>query len=160
MRLLIAAVGKLKAGPERDLYDRYVGRAEAAGRTVSIGPVTTLEIGESRRGTADERRAEECQALLGKLPGPAVLVALDEKGEALSSEGVSALLAKHRDAGASCMAFLIGGPDGHGAGVREKAARTISLGAITLPHGLARVVMSEQLYRAVTILTGHPYHRG
>ncbi len=160
MHLTIGAVGKLKAGPERELYQRYAERVTPAGRALNLGPLTSVEISESRKGNAKERRREEAGSLLAKIPRAAVLIALDEKGEALTSEHFARLLGKQRDAGATALAFVIGGPDGHGEAVRERAARIISLGAITLPHGLARVVLAEQLYRAVTILAGHPYHRG
>ena len=159
MHLTIGAVGKLKAGPERELYQRYAGRVTSAGKALKLGPVNCIEISESRKGSAKQRLAEEAAKLLAKIPDAAVLIALDENGEAHSSEQFARLLGKQRDAGASNLAFAIGGADGHGEAVREKAGRILSLGAITLPHGLVRVVLAEQLYRAVTILAGHPYHR-
>ena len=158
MLLTIAAVGKLK-GPERELYQRYATRVDQAGRSMKMGPLATIEIGESRKGSAAERCASEAGTLLGKLPDAAILVALDEKGDALTSGQLSRYLQKQRDAGTAQLVFALGGPDGHGAMLRERAARTVSLGAMTLPHGLARVVLAEQLYRAMTILAGHPYHR-
>jgi 23S rRNA (pseudouridine1915-N3)-methyltransferase len=160
MHLTIGAVGKLKAGPERELYQRYAERVTPAGKALGLGPLTCIEISESRKGSAKERRADEAGLLLAKIPDAAVLVALDEKGEALTSEQFARLLGKQRDAGASRLAFVIGGPDGLGPQLLEKATRTLALGAMTLPHGLARVILAEQLYRAVTILAGHPYHRG
>ncbi len=159
MHLTIGAVGKLKAGPERDLYQRYAERVTPAGRSLNLGPLKCIEISESRKGSAKERRAEEAANLLAKIPTAAHIIALDENGDALTSEQFARLLAKQRDAGASGLAFIIGGPDGHGPQIREKAERIFSLGAVTLPHGLARVVLAEQLYRAMTILAGHPYHR-
>ena len=160
MQLTIAAVGKLKAGPERMLYERYSSRTDSAGNAVGIGPVAEIEVTESRKKNVRERRGEEADALLAKIPRTAALVTLDEKGKSLTSEQFARLLAKERDAGVSTLAFILGGPDGHDARLREGAKCVISLGAITLPHGLARVVLAEQLYRAVTILAGHPYHRG
>lgn len=160
MKLIVAAVGRLKAGPERDLYERYAKRLASTGRQAGIGPLETIEIVESRKASADERCAEEAALLLAKIPGTARLVALDEKGAQLCSESIAGMVAEVRDASVSGLAFALGGPDGHGEAVRDKAVHTLSLGAITLPHGLARVVLAEQLYRAVTILTGHPYHRG
>lgn len=158
MHLTIAAVGKLK-GPERELYRRYADRVTQAGRAMKMGPLTTLEIAESRKGSAGERRAGEAEALLGRIPDQAMLLALDEKGDAVTSEELARFLRKQQEAGAANLAFALGGPDGHGNALRERAARKLSLGAITLPHGLARVVLAEQLYRAITILAGHPYHR-
>ncbi len=159
MRLLIAAVGKLKQGPERDLFAHYRGRAEAAGRSLHLSPLGIIEVAESKAATASARKAAEAEALLAKIPSTHRLIALDRQGEALSSEAFAALLAKLRDGGVEGVALLIGGADGLSPDVSAKAAKVISLGAITLPHGLARIVLAEQIYRAATILAGHPYHR-
>lgn len=159
MKLTIAAVGRLKAGPERDLYERYAGRIGPAGKAAGLGPLSTLELPESRKKTAAERKSDEAAQLLARLDDGCVLVALDETGDALTSKAFAQYLEKQRDGGAAEMAFVLGGPDGHGDELRGHAARAISLGAMTLAHGLARVVLAEQIYRAVTILTGHPYHR-
>jgi 23S rRNA (pseudouridine1915-N3)-methyltransferase len=158
MRLIVASVGRLKDA-ERELYARYAKRFDAAGRPLGLGPVTLSEIGESRAATADLRKAEEAQKLLKALSASEVKIALDETGRALSSAAFAQLIAKHRDDGAKTLSFLIGGADGHGQAVLEAANLKLSLGALTLPHGLARVVLAEQLYRAATILAGHPYHR-
>jgi 23S rRNA (pseudouridine1915-N3)-methyltransferase len=158
MRLLIAAVGKLKQGPERELIRHYLGRAEAAGRKLHLSPLAVVELPESRAATAKARKAAEGEALLAKIPSSHILIVLDPGGEALSSEAFAARLAKLRDGGAEGVAFVIGGADGLSPELLAKA-RAISLGAITLPHGLARIVLAEQLYRAATILSGHPYHR-
>ena len=158
MRLLIAAVGKLKQGPERELFLHYLGRAEAAGRKLHLSPLATIELPESNAATAKARKAAEGEALLAKIPSSHILIALDPAGEALSSEAFAHRLAKLRDGGAEGVAFVIGGADGLSPELLAKA-KAISLGAITLPHGLARIVLAEQLYRAATILSGHPYHR-
>ena len=102
----------------------------------------------------------EAKALLAKLPASHKLIGLDRGGDQLGSEEFAQLLAKFRDGGAQGLAFLIGGAEGLGLTALFKAERVISLGPMTLPHGLARVVLAEQLYRAGTLLTGHPYHRG
>jgi 23S rRNA (pseudouridine1915-N3)-methyltransferase len=159
MRLLIAAVGKLKQGPERELFRHYLGRAEAAGRKLHLSPLALIELPESKAATAKARKAAEGEALLAKIPPSHRRIALDASGEALSSEAFAAWLAKLRDGGAEGVAFVIGGADGLSPEFLVKA-KAISLGAMTLPHGLARVVLAEQLYRAATILAGHPYHRG
>ena len=159
MRLLIAAVGKLKPGPERELYAHYLARAEAVGRTLGLNPVASIEVGESKASGAGARRAAEAKALLGKVPPTHKVMCLDAPGEALSSEDFAQVLAKLRDGGVPGLAFLIGGPDGLGDEALRRAERTLSLGAMTLPHGLARIVLAEQIYRAGTILSGHPYHR-
>jgi 23S rRNA (pseudouridine1915-N3)-methyltransferase len=159
MRLLIAAVGKLKQGPERELYAHYLARAETLGRGLSLSPLASLELPESRAASAEARCAAEADALLAKVPPAHTLISLDPGGKMLSSEAFAAALAKFRDGGAGGLAFLIGGADGLGLAVRNKADLLLSLGPMTLPHGLARIVLAEQLYRAMTILAGHPYHR-
>jgi 23S rRNA (pseudouridine1915-N3)-methyltransferase len=159
MKLVIAAVGRLKDGPERELLDRYLKRLEQSGRALKFGPVDVLETPESRCGTVELRQADEAGRLLRLVDACEVLVALDEGGRAMTSRTFADLLAKHRDRGVQSIAFLIGGPDGHGSAVTTKAAFKLALGTMTLPHGLARIVLAEQLYRAITILSGHPYHR-
>jgi 23S rRNA (pseudouridine1915-N3)-methyltransferase len=159
MRLVIAAVGRLKDGPERDLYRRYAERIGPAGRAVGLGPLDLIEIAESRAGRPPARAGEEAQRLLGKSDGADFLIVLDERGKPLSSAAFASAIRAARDRGAGTAAFLIGGPDGHGAAAREAADLLLSLGSMTLPHALARIVLAEQLYRAVTILAGHPYHR-
>jgi 23S rRNA (pseudouridine1915-N3)-methyltransferase len=159
MRLLIAAIGKLKQGPERDLFAHYLGRAEAAGRKLHLSPLNVLEVAESRAATAKARMQAEAETLLAKIPASHKLVCLDPGGEPIASEAFASLLAKYRDDGADGVAFAIGGADGLAREAHAKAAKVLSLGPMTLPHGLVRVVLAEQLYRAATILAGHPYHR-
>ena len=151
MRLTVAAVGKAKAGPGRVLWDDYVRR---------LGwPVNLREIELKGQLPAAERIAREGAALLAALPAGATAVVLDGRGEALASAGFAARLAKWRDQGVRELAFLIGGADGHGPEVLARADYLLSLGPMTWPHLLARVMLAEQLYRAHSILTGHPYHR-
>ena len=159
MRIVIAAIGRLKDSGERDLFDRYHKRFDQSGRGVSLGPLTIAELPESRAMETGIRKADEATRLLKAATGSEVIVALDEAGQQFSSADFSSRLAKLRDDGTSTVAFLIGGPDGHGAEAIKAAAITLSLGAMTQPHGLARVFLVEQLYRATTILSGHPYHR-
>lgn len=160
MRIVLGAVGRLKDGPERSLFERYRERLDAAGQGAHLGPLTLHEIAESRSGSVAARTADEAERLLAKTRTADVVIALDERGKAQSSEAFARLLRGHRDDGAGTLALLIGGPDGHGEAVRTAARHVMSLGPMTLPHGLARIVLAEQLYRAATILTGHPYHRG
>ena len=159
MRLLIAAVGKLKQGPDRELYAHYLARAEALGRSLSLAPLANLEFPESRAGSPRARMAAEATTLLAKVPPSHMLICLDPAGKMQSSEAFAGSLAKFRDNGAPGLAFLVGGPDGLGQAARDKANLVLSLGPMTLPHGLARIVLAEQLYRAMTIIAGHPYHR-
>lgn len=159
MRITVAAIGRLKSGPETDLSNRYIKRFDSSGRGLGLGPIKIHELPESREGNAGLRKKDEAGRLLQKLGDGAIQLALDEHGDSLTSTEFSELIAKQRDEGATELAFLIGGADGHGKQVLETARKMISLGAMTLPHGLARVVLLEQLYRAATILSGHPYHR-
>jgi len=158
MRFLIAAVGRLKDDAERVLVERYRKRI-GNGRANGLGPLEIVEITESRRSTAAERKADEADRLLKAASAPGVRVILDETGRAHSSRDLATWIARHRDDGAPQIAFLIGGPDGHAADIKAGARLVLSLGALTLPHGLARAVLAEQLYRATSIIAGHPYHR-
>lgn len=159
MRLLLLSVGRLKAGPERDLAARYEKRAAAGARAARLTGFEAREIDESRAREADRRKAEEGRALLALTPPGAVLVALDERGRHLSSDAFAQEIARARDAGAPAFALALGGPDGHDDSLRAAARLTLAFGAMTWPHQLARILAAEQLYRAVTILSGHPYHR-
>ncbi|MGR7994115.1 MULTISPECIES: 23S rRNA (pseudouridine(1915)-N(3))-methyltransferase RlmH [unclassified Xanthobacter] len=159
MRLILACVGRLKAGAERDLVARYVERARAAGRALGFTAVDMHEISESSARRAEDRMAEEGAALLAAIPAGAVLVALDPRGRNLTSEDISARLGAWRDGGRPAVALVIGGADGLSPQVRDKAEVLLAFGAATFPHQLVRVMLAEQVYRAVTILAGHPYHR-
>ncbi len=160
MRLLIAAVGRLKNGPERILCERYIERANAAGRAVGLAPVEVREIAESAKRLAKDRMAEEAKQLLALAPQRSRLVALDGRGRSLASEAFAAKLAAFRSENAPVTVFFIGGADGLGEEIRKKAELVVAFGTATFPHQLARILLAEQVYRAVTILSGHPYHRG
>jgi 23S rRNA (pseudouridine1915-N3)-methyltransferase len=159
MRLIIAAVGKLKEGAERELLARYRDRFAALGKGLGLAPVAWHEMAESRAADVDRRRAEEGAALLKLARDADFIIALDERGKMLTSAAFAQRLGRLREQGTACAALLLGGPDGLAPAVREAAQLTLALGAMTLPHGLARIVLAEQLYRAATILAGHPYHR-
>ena len=158
MRITIAAIGRLKAGPERDLFERFVHRASAAGRRLGL-TVELREFPESRAGTSALRKEQEAAAILAALPAGAILAALDERGRGLDSAGFAERLAKWRDGGAGSLVFALGGADGHGPALLARADLSLSFGPMTWPHQLARVMLAEQIYRATTILSGHPYHR-
>lgn len=160
MRLLIAAVGRLKAGPERILCERYLERANASGRAVGLAPVEMREVAESGKRNPKERLAEEAKALAAATPALSRRIALDARGRNLSSEEFAVKLAALRGGGAAATVFYVGGPDGLAEEIRKSADLVLAFGAATLPHQLARIVLAEQIYRAVTILSGHPYHRG
>src|SRR6185312_7482098 len=156
MRLLIAAVSRLKQGPERDLFRHYLGRTEMAGNKLGLAPVTVVEVPESRGPTPAARTAAEAMVMLGKVPPSHKLVCLDREGDQLGSAQFAHAISGFRAPG---LAFLVGGAEGLAPEVLARADLKLSLGPLTLPHGLARIVLAEQLYRAATILAGHPYHR-
>jgi len=159
MKLILAAVGRLKAGPERELVTRYAERARAACRGVGLTGFDMREIEESRARRAEDRKAEEARALLALLPAGARMIALDERGKTMGSEDFALDLGRARDAGAGAYALLIGGPDGLDESLRAQAHLALAFGAMTWPHQIVRVLAAEQAYRALTILAGHPYHR-
>jgi 23S rRNA (pseudouridine1915-N3)-methyltransferase len=159
VKVTVVAVGRLKAGAERELLDRYRDRAARAGRQLGL-TFDAREIPESSARSADGRKAEEAAAMLAAVPGSgAVLVALDERGKPLDSRGFAVRIAAWRDAGTKDLAVLIGGADGLGPAVLDRADLRLAFGTMTWPHQLVRILLAEQLYRAVTILSGHPYHR-
>jgi 23S rRNA (pseudouridine1915-N3)-methyltransferase len=159
MRVLVSAVGRLKAGPEREICARYLERAQAAARSVGLTGVDIRDIDESRARRAEDRKAEEARALLNQVPPGARIVVLDERGKAMGSEAFAGDLGAARDGGAPLYALLIGGPDGLDPSLRARADLTLAFGAMTWPHQLVRIMAAEQVYRAITILAGHPYHR-
>ncbi|MFZ5690863.1 MAG: 23S rRNA (pseudouridine(1915)-N(3))-methyltransferase RlmH [Pseudomonadota bacterium] len=159
MRVLVLAVGRMKKGAEADLADRYLKRAAQAGRAIGIRSIEIVEIRESRAPEAERRKLEESIAIANVIPDGAAIVLLDERGEGLSSAAFAGQLGRWRDAGQQVTAFVIGGADGLSEALRDKARLTLNFGQATWPHQLVRIMLLEQLYRAVTILSGHPYHR-
>lgn len=158
MRLIVAAVGRMKTGPDRDLADRYLARAVKAGRSLGFKSIDIVEIGESRSARADDRMTDEAAAIAKTIEPGAVRVVLDPAGKSLSSEDLAGRLGRWRDAGRS-VSFVIGGADGMAPALKAEADLVLSFGAATWPHQLVRIMLLEQLYRAITILAGHPYHR-
>jgi 23S rRNA (pseudouridine1915-N3)-methyltransferase len=159
MRIVLVCVGRLKAGPERDLFERYFGRLSEGARGVGLAGVDRREVDESRARRPEDRRAAEAEAIVAATPAGAAVVVLDERGRSPTSLEWAADIGRARDASRSAYVVVIGGPDGLSASLRERADRVIGFGAMTWPHQLVRVMASEQLYRAVSILAGHPYHR-
>lgn len=159
MKLTIAAIGRVKRGADSELVERYATRIQQAGRPLKLGPLTIIELPESRASHAADRKAEEADALLKSAPLHAIKIALHETGKDLSSRAFADHLARFRDDGTPNCCFFIGGADGHGKSVLQQADMTLSLGAMTFPHQLVRILLAEQLYRTITILSGHPYHR-
>lgn len=159
MKLALVAIGRLKAGPERDLVERYRGRIGDLARPLGLSPLDLFEYPEARDRSAPERLRQEGAAILSRAPG-AVLVAFDERGTSMSSEDWAGRLGGWRDGGRPTLLLAVGGADGLAEEVRARADLVLSFGRLTLPHQLVRVLVCEQLYRVLTILAGHPYHRG
>ena len=160
MRIVIAAVGRLKQGPERDLAERYRKRAADAGRNVGLVAFDVIEIKESRADNVGRRMLEESIAIANLIPERAVTVLLDERGESVSSASFAGHLQGWRSQDRPAAVFIIGGADGLAPSLRERADLAVAFGTATWPHQLVRIMLLEQLYRAVTMLSGHPYHRG
>jgi 23S rRNA (pseudouridine1915-N3)-methyltransferase len=160
MRLTIFAVGRMKPGPDAELVSRYTDRLAKAGKALGLDFDGLTEIPESRARTDALRKSEESAKCAAMAREPStVLILLDERGKSLASRKFADRLADYRDTGISRAIFAIGGPDGHDPSLRDRADLVLSFGNQTWPHQLARIMLAEQLYRAVTILSGHPYHR-
>jgi len=148
-------MGRLRAGPERDLIADYSQRFDRIGRALGLGPLSIIEVEDKKNGGM----ATEAPLLRSTIPVGSVIVTLDERGKLLKSPDFARKLASWRDGGRSNIAFVIGGADGIDPSLRADADFSISFGAMVWPHMLARVMLCEQLYRASTILAGSPYHR-
>ncbi len=153
MRIAIVAVGRLARGPEADLVKTYVERASAAGRALGLGPVEVVEVESRKPG-----KAAEAEALRAHL-ADAHVIACDEHGKARASRAFAEEIAALRDRGVRRLAFVIGGADGLDPALLDAANGKLAFGPQTWPHALARTMLAEQIYRAVTILAGSPYHR-
>jgi 23S rRNA (pseudouridine1915-N3)-methyltransferase len=159
LRVHVIAVGLMRGAAERDLVDGYADRCRRTGRSVGFEGPFMREMPESKARTVPERKAQEAAALIAALPDGAVSIRLDERGDMPSSVAFADLIRELRDAGQRDLVFLIGGPDGLGEDIAARAPRALSFGRMTMPHLIMRVLIVEQLYRAVTLLSGHPYHR-
>lgn len=159
MRIMVVAVGRLKLGPERELADRYAARFDDAGRRQGFRGIEVREIAESRARDAATRIAEEAAAIAAMIPEKSVVVALDEHGDSIDSSTFARHLGRWRDEQVANNVFVIGGADGLSPELQRKAKLRMAFGRATWPHQLVRVLLLEQIYRAATILAGHPYHR-
>ena len=159
MRLTVAAVGRLKRGPESELSERYRDRAAKAGRGIGIQAIDLVELTESRAREGARRQTEESIALAQLIPEGATAILLDRTGDNIGTEALTTSLQNWRDEGRTAVVFLIGGPDGVAPALREKANVCLAFGKATWPHQLIRIMLLEQIYRAITIMSGHPYHR-
>jgi 23S rRNA (pseudouridine1915-N3)-methyltransferase len=159
MRLVVVSIGRLKQGPERELAERYRDRFEDIGRKLGFRGLEIHEIAESRARDAPTRITEEASAISTAIPDKSVLVALDERGENVDSAAFARHLGRWRDDQVGHAIFIIGGADGLSPDLRRRAGLRIAFGSATWPHQMVRVMLLEQIYRAATILAGHPYHR-
>lgn len=159
MRITIAAVGRMKAGPEREMVARYLDRAVGGGKPLALTGFDVIELTESRASSSASRKADEAKALLAALP-EGIVVALDERGKSIDSEPLAQQIGRWRDDGRPAVSFVIGGADGLDPAFVSRADLVLSFSPLTWPHQLVRIMLAEQLYRATTILAGHPYHRG
>jgi 23S rRNA (pseudouridine1915-N3)-methyltransferase len=159
MELSILAIGRMRPGPEAELCAKYLERARQGGKALGFRGFGVKELAESRAPRAAARKEAEAAALFAAMGGVDRMVCLDAGGELLYSEGFARSLARDAEKGIARLTFVIGGPDGLGDAALERADRRLSFGRLTWPHLLCRALLAEQLYRAMTILSGHPYHR-
>jgi 23S rRNA (pseudouridine1915-N3)-methyltransferase len=159
MRVVIAAVGRLKQGPERELAASYRKRVEATGRAFGLRAIEVIEIRESRAQDVERRRIEESIAIANVIPDGAVVIVLDGRGENLDSAALAGLLREWRAEDRAAVCFIIGGADGLAPSLLARAQFKLAFGKATWPHQLVRIMLLEQIYRAATMLSGHPYHR-
>ncbi|MAY33275.1 MAG: 23S rRNA (pseudouridine(1915)-N(3))-methyltransferase RlmH [Pseudomonadota bacterium] len=155
MRVHICAVGRLRTGPERDLIDDYLKRFDRTGRALGLGPVQIHEVEDKKGGGM----AAEAALLDRVIPKGAMICTMDERGKLITSPDFAQTMGRWRDGGCSDLAFIIGGADGIDPELRARADFSLSFGKMVWPHMLVRVMLSEQLYRAASILSGSPYHR-
>lgn len=159
MRLWVIAIGSGRGSSEGALVEEFITRAQKMGKGLGFPAVTVEELAVSKARDAATRMKEEGERLADRVPDGAHVVLLDAKGKGMTSEDFAEFLGVLRDAGTRDLAFVIGGPDGLGPLPGKKSGRSLAFGPQTWPHLLARVLLSEQIYRAMTILAGHPYHR-
>ncbi len=159
LSLEIISIGRLKQDAEQKLQQRYLERVQKAGPSAGLKNILVHELTESKQNTTPKRKAEEAAKLVKHISPNSRIIALDETGKLQTTKSFTADLARLRDEGTQTISFILGGPDGHDQTLLTTAHQTLSLSKMTLPHGLARIMLLEQLYRAITIWSGHPYHR-
>ena len=160
MRISICAVGRLRRGPHKDLFDHYMKLVNTRAPQAGVSGVRHVEIDPRKGPSGTDGRAWQAEQLLRHAPDAGLIVVLDETGSPFSSESFARKLSGWRGEGTKELAFMIGGPFGHGGGVLKRADLVWSLGPATWPHELVPVMIAEQLYRSICIVTGHPYHHG
>ena len=159
MRIVVIAIGRLKQGPERELAERYRERFDDIGRKLGFRGLEIHEIPEGRARDVAARMVDEAAAISALIPDKSSIIALDERGETIDSATFARHLGRWRDESVPTAVFLIGGADGLSPELRRKVKLSVAFGKATWPHQMVRVMLLEQIYRAATILSGHPYHR-
>jgi 23S rRNA (pseudouridine1915-N3)-methyltransferase len=159
MKLHIVGVGRLKSSPEKILADDYHARIVSLGPKAGITTLKITDFAESQNQSAAARMADEAKLIAGALAPKSISIVLDERGRTKSSEDFAATLRKFADDGVSELNFLIGGADGHAQSTRDTAKLLLAFGPMTWPHRFVRIMLLEQIYRSVTIMLNHPYHR-
>ena len=149
----------MKQGRERELVSRYLDRAVAAGKPLGLTGFSVTELIESRASSGPSRKADEAKNSHEHMPEDGMIIALDEHGKSIGSDDFAQKLVRWRDDGKPVATFVIGGADGLGPDFVKQADLTLSFSPLTWPHQLVRIMLAEQLCRATTILSGHPYHR-
>ncbi len=159
MKIDLVAIGRMKAGPERELANRYIERFRPTGRPLGLDGIRVVELSESAARRDEDRKAEEAMAIRASIPDGYARVLFDERGQSLESTAFARRIGDLRAENRAGVAFVIGGADGLAPDLVREADLALSFGRMTLPHQIVRVLVAEQLYRAATILAGHPYHR-
>jgi len=159
MRVTIVAIGSARGSSEGALCEQFLDRATKLGRNMGFTQLAIEELNAGKARDVATRMSDEAERLSAKVPAGAHVVLLDAKGKGMTSEDFAEMLGSLRDVGTKDIAFVIGGPDGLKSLPGQKAGRSLAFGPQTWPHLLARVLLLEQIYRAMTILAGHPYHR-
>ena len=159
MKCQIFAIGRLKKGPELELFERYFERAQAMGKSLGVSHLKCHDYVESRVATTEQRQRQEAELLFSKMPNSKhCFIVCDEKGRNVTTHELTKIIDNARENGQD-VSFCLGGADGHSDLMREKADHIISMGKMTWPHQLARVMIMEQIYRCFSLMAGHPYHR-
>jgi 23S rRNA (pseudouridine1915-N3)-methyltransferase len=152
MLFSLIAIGRARAGPEKTLYEHYRARLRSPLDLIELDLKKPIE-------PVDKRRAAEAELIIAAIPAGSVIIALDERGKQLNSRDFASLIGAWQDQGERHISLIIGGADGLDQTIRNQSRIVLSYGAATWPHMLVRAMVTEQLYRAQTILDGHPYHR-
>ncbi|WP_370931825.1 23S rRNA (pseudouridine(1915)-N(3))-methyltransferase RlmH [Bartonella sp. DGB1] len=159
MKIKFICIGKMKKGAEQELFERYYQRAKRNFQTLGIYLMPVIELPESKSSNVEERKKREGENILSSLNNKAYLILLDELGQMLPTKKFADLLPKLKQTGINNVTFAIGGADGHSEEIKKRADKILSLGLMTFPHQIVRILLAEQIYRNATILLNHPYHR-